>query len=419
MKQWLIRLQLLVMCLGFAFIGVQDGTLGVLLPSLQHHYALNAQSISSVFVALTSGYLVAALLTGPLVSRLGERRTLSAGAGVVMLGLAGIASAPPWALVLAALLGVGFGVAIIDAGLNTFVAALPNNEALLNYVHAIYGSGALISPLLASGLLATSGRWTQVYVLMAGLAALLVIGFVVSLRVQTPSVIPSPAAPAAQGNLFAATLSLPAVRLSSWFLLIYIGVEVTIGSWSFSYLREAREQPMMLAGWVATSYWLGLTLGRLAIGGLVRQFGSLRLIQLCLLGALGGLVALWALPGAVGVALALLWTGISIGPIFPTLIATLSHTVPARLLATTIGLITSLGALGGALFPWLAGTFANQLGVGILPPFVIVLLATLLLIWLAFQRSIQPESQRAASASPLPRMSVPSCRIPSRMEADG
>jgi fucose permease len=65
---------------------------------------------------------------------------------------------------------------MLDAGLNSYIASLPENTALLNYLHAFYGAGALLGPLVASSFLALGWVGNSVYLVWIGIAILVVIG---------------------------------------------------------------------------------------------------------------------------------------------------------------------------------------------------------------------------------------------------
>lgn len=382
------RPQLALAFAAFVFIGLQAGALGVMLPSLQGEYGLTKRTVSFLFVVSIAGYLLAAFGSGPLVEWLGRRRFLSLGGVVLTLGLTTLATVPPWGVALPAAAAIGFGVAVVDAGLNAYVAALPDNTRRLNYLHACYGAGALLGPLLASGILAGGGHWSAVYALLAGLAALVTLGFgtLFPARRHEEAV---RVAPLAGWRALAELLALPVAWLAALFLLVYVGIEVSVGDWAYSLLTEARGQPTLLAGWFVSGYWAGLTAGRLALGGLARRLGNARLLQLCLGGVVGGLL-LWLVPGPLAAASALVLTGASLGPIFPTVIAIMPVVLPRRLLATAIGVLTSLGATGAALFPWLAGTLAAHFGIAILPLYAGALTVCMLALWLPLQPRVAP-----------------------------
>ena len=88
-----------------------------------------------------------------------------------------VALTPPFPALLPALFVIGFGEALLDAGFNAYVAGLPRNSALLNYLHAFYGTGALLGPLIASAILARSWGWNVTYLVWLTGGALAVVGF--------------------------------------------------------------------------------------------------------------------------------------------------------------------------------------------------------------------------------------------------
>lgn len=136
------RWQLTLAFFSFILIGANDGAVGVLLPSMMSHYNVDKGTIGLFFLSMTLGFLISAFNSGLLVAKLGQRLFLMLGAGLILLCASIISLAPPFFIFVAMLLPLGFGVAIIDAGLNAYIASLPRNTALLNYLHAFYGAGA-------------------------------------------------------------------------------------------------------------------------------------------------------------------------------------------------------------------------------------------------------------------------------------
>ena len=171
-----LRLQLGLAFLAFILIGANDGAVGVLLPSLQAFYRVDKATIALLFLASTAGYLSAAVTSGALVERWGLRRFLLLGTSSFLSAVALLTLHPPFLLVLGVLLLLGFGVAVLDAGLNTYIAGLPDNTALLNYLHAFYGLGALIGPLVASGVLAVGLGWNSVYAVWGAISVVVLAG---------------------------------------------------------------------------------------------------------------------------------------------------------------------------------------------------------------------------------------------------
>ena len=170
------RVHLALAFAAFILIGCNDGTLGVLIPSMRAFYHIDAITFSWLFLASVIGYLSASFNNGLLMARLGQRRFLLLSLVIFCLGALLYSLRPPYAFFLCSGMIVGFGVGMIDAGLNTYIASLPNNATLLNYLHAFFGVGALLGPLVASTLLAQGLGWQTVYMVWLGLALLILLG---------------------------------------------------------------------------------------------------------------------------------------------------------------------------------------------------------------------------------------------------
>ena len=383
------RLRLAELQVGLAFfafilIGANDGALGVLIPSMRLHYGVDKATIGLLFLFQTVGYLVAAFNSGLLVEKLGNRRFLVLGVVSFLLGVGTLSLMPQFMVILIMMLPLGFGVAIIDAGLNTYIASMPRNAALLNYLHAFYGIGALLGPLIASTILAIRWGWNSVCILWIGMSLVLLIGFQLVFREENISQ-REDTATRPESNVLVAALSVPMVWIAALFMLIYVGAEVSVGSRTYSFLTEERHAPILLAGWMVSGYWIGLTLGRLTLARVTLRIGSERLILGCLVGVVIGGLFVWLLPVYAVSAVGLGLIGFSFGPIYPTTIALISDRVSGRILPSVIGFMVSLGSIGAAICPWLAGLLAQRFGLWSLMPYVIILTAAMVLLWRVLQ----------------------------------
>jgi fucose permease len=381
------RLHLVLAFIAFILIGCNDGTLGVLIPAMRSFYHIDAGTISWLFLASALGYLTASFNNGLLMAKLGQRRFLLLSLGIFCLGVLLYSLTPPLVFFLCTGTIVGFGVGMIDAGLNTYIASLPNNGKLLNYLHAFYGMGALLGPLVASGLLAQGLGWHATYIVWLALALLILAGMWFAFRRHEQPDQQSTQEKEQQGsNLLFAALRLRGVWLAAFFLLFYVGTEVGLGNWGYSFLTIARSGPSLFSAWIISGYWCGLTLGRLTLANLIPRLGVRRLITLCLGGVMLGVLLAWTLPGVWGAACGFCIIGFCLGPLFPTAIALMPQLVAPRLLPSAIGFLACLGSGGGALFPWLAGNLIQHLGYWFLLPFALVLTVSMLGIWLALNR---------------------------------
>jgi fucose permease len=385
-----IQLQIGLAFFSFILIGANDGAFGVLIPGIQAYYRIDKATIGFLFLMQTVGYLIAAFNTGPLVEKLGNRRFLLVGVVSFLLGALALGLMLPFDVVLVTMLLLGFGVAIIDAGLNAYIASMPRNAALLNYLHAFYGTGALLGPLVASTILAVRWEWNSVYFLWIGMGLIMLIGFRLVFQQEQKN---QQLEDIAQhgSNILITTLRLPIVWIAAFFLLAYVGAEVSVGSWVYSLLTEERHSSILFSGWLVSGYWLGLTLGRVALARVALHIGSERLVLYCLTGIILAALIFWLVPFYPISAFGLCMLGFSFGPIYPITISFLSHKVTHRVLPGAVGFLASLGSIGGALFPWLEGVLGQRVGLWTLMPLVILLAVAMIGLWELLQfRSNNP-----------------------------
>jgi fucose permease len=368
----------------FIIVGANDGAFGVVLPGIQAHYHADKATIGLLFLTTTAGYLLGSFNNGPLLEKLGRQRFLILGALAFLLGAGIISLMPPFPLLLPGYLVLGCGISLLDPGLNAYITSLPRSTSLLNYLHAFYGVGAWLGPLLASAWLTQRWSWNGVYMVWGSLCLLALLGFGLFFRGLDNS--ETATDEKASGNVLWMALRLRVVWLAALFLLVYVGAEVSLGNWSFSFLTEERHGALLLSGGIVSGYWFGLTLGRVTLAHAGERIGNRGLIQLCLAGVVLGLLLVWFVPYQPVSAFGLLLTGFCLGPIFPTTIALMPDLVPARLIPSAIGFLASLSAVGGSLCPWIAGNLAERIGLWTLLPFVIVLTGGMLCLWLALQR---------------------------------
>ncbi len=380
-----LRAQLGLCFFAFILIGANDGAFGVLIPSMRSHYGVSNATIGLLFLFATVGYLIAAFNSGLLVAKLGNRLFLLLGIGAFLCASMIISLMPPFTVLLFMLLPLGFGGAILDAGLNAYIAGLPRNTALLNYLHAFYGTGALLGPIIASGLLAIGFGWNSVYIVWIGICIVLGVGVGFAFKGHTRAENETTEKAETKQNVLFTALAMRIVWLGALFLLFYVGTEVSLGSWSYSFLTEERHGAPLLMGWAVSGYWLGLTLGRLTLARVALNIGEKRMIQICIIGVVAGVLLIWLVPLNGVSAIGLCLTGYCLGPIFPTTIALMSRLVPARILPSAIGFLASLGSMGAALFPWLAGNLAQFIGLWALLPYVILLTLVMLGLWMLLQ----------------------------------
>lgn len=370
----------------FALSGINVAASGVLLPEQIADYHVDKATIGLLFFTNSAGFVVAGAAAGWMIHRLGVRLTLLLGCGAFMAGTLYTATRPPFvAFIVIQILG-GFGIGVLESVLNAYLAGLPKATTRLNRLHAFFGVGALLGPLVATWVLG-AGPWTVVKLLIALAAVPLTIGFWVAYPRRSGEAGPgtepsSPEPPAAGRGLLGAALREPGVLFGALLLSVYVGLEIGVGNWAFSYLTEERGHTEVLAGYTVSAYWFGLTLGRFLISPVATRFGlaAAGMMYATMAGVVAAILLAW-LPGVVAATAGLALLGFFLGPVFPTTMAVAPELTAPRLVATAIGVMNAGSVAGGSALPWLAGAIAQGVGVWTLLPFAFVLALVQLVVW--------------------------------------
>ena len=314
----LARRRLLITFSIFVLLGLPEGIQGTAWPSIRTTFGQPVSNLASVITAYTLGYLLGTVSSGRMSEVFGPERALRLGVSLTLAGLLGYLFSPAWiAFVISALI-LGAGAGTVDSVINADVA-LRYGPRVMHLLHAFFGVGATLGPLLVTVLLQSDVSWRVAYGLLVVIEASLLAGLV-ALRAIPPAEIQHPVAAdrrpsaARPGMALAATLA---------YFCIYVATEVSIGQWSFSVLTESRSYSTGAAGLAVAGYWAGLTVGRLALGVIDRRLRPETLLRGAVATALAASVWFWAaLPGS-GLALAVL--GIAFAGIFPSLVLLTPH----------------------------------------------------------------------------------------------
>lgn len=355
----------------FIAIGIAEAGLGVLLPSILVDYNLTPATVTLLFVSQISGYIIAALTSSVVSRRLGLGRMLLLAASLLVMALLTYALSPAWWLMVAIGTLLGLGIGLIDAGVNTVIVQDSRSAHLIGMLHGFYGIGALSGPAIATSLLALGMNWRQVYRVLAGLISLLLVGVLGALLYRYPPLLkPSSTEQSPAWGNFRRALQTPLVLLFGAFLLVYVGIEASFTNWAYSVQVMARSISPLVAGYSVSAYWMGLTLGRFLLGYFLRSLGAIRTITMSLILLMIGVLAWWQLPDQW---MPLPLIGFALAAIFPTIIWLIPKRLPETLVSAAIGFATSAASVGAALIPTTIGWLANELGLGLIPLFMLPL----------------------------------------------
>jgi fucose permease len=392
-------LLLLLAYLAFISLGLPDTVLGVAWPSLRATFGISQSSIGAVLGAGMVGYFSSGLWAGVGVSRLGVGGLLAASSGLVAFALLGFALAPSWGVFFPMGIIMGLGSGAIDSGLNGY-AAVNFSVRHINWLHACWGIGASAGPALMTAALARGYGYRAGYGLLAAVLGGMALLFLFTRQRWGAPSGSSPATTEAVGTADAPAAAAPGEAPTTcdserrlgfrnalangrvWLQIVtfffYTGVESTVGQWCFSWMREQRGLPIEAAGFWTSAYWGSLTIGRVVLGGVVDRIGPDRLLRVATAGVVTGAALFASSGGWVGRA-GLLLTGVSLAPLFPTLMARTPARVGEGIAHHAVGFQVSAATLGSSLMPALAGVLVSRSGLGTIGGLFVVLGGALLL----------------------------------------
>jgi fucose permease len=367
--------------LSFIALGLPGGLLGVAWPSIRDTFELEQAALGTLLFTTTAGYLTASVFNGRVITQLGIGKTLLAATALITVGLLGIGLAPGWWFMILIALVMGLGQGIVDAGMNLYFANNFNTR-LMNWLHASFGLGAALGPLLMTELFRLEQSWRVGYFTIAAVHLVMVALFLITLqqwqnptgRVEQRSA--NPSAPS-----ISESLRRPPVLLGIVLFFVFTGMESTAGNWGYTMLTESRSVDIIIAGQWISLYWWSFTLGRLIFGFIGDRIPVKTAVWGCMFLMLGGAVLLTLNLGDVLSFLGLIVLGFALAPIFPLLMTVTPERLGKDHATNAIGFQVGAAGLGIAASPALAGVIASVTSLEAIGPFLIASAALTIILY--------------------------------------
>jgi MFS transporter, FHS family, glucose/mannose:H+ symporter len=343
-------------CLGMLAFGIVLTTLGAVLPSVIVRFGIDKAAAGALFLLMTFGILAGSLVFGPIVDRHGYRGMLAAATAFIIVGLEGIAFARGLDELRAAVVIIGLGGGVINGGANALVADISTEGkgANLNLLGVFFGIGAMGVPFVLGAL---SGAFSHAAVL-AAVGALVIVPLVVIMLTHFPAPKQAQGFPiAAAGRLFRE----PLLLLMGLMLFLESGIEITVGGWTSTFVKEELAVPERSALFLLSLYWMGMMLARLALGAILRRVSPFRVLYSCITIALIGTALLLSTERVAVAAIGVFLVGAGLAATFPTVLGFIGDRY-AALSGTAFSLAIAMALVGGMLLPYAAGVLGGRYG---------------------------------------------------------
>ena len=339
----------------FVVLGMPKSAFGIAWPSVARDFERSVGDLGLVITVYVVGYFLAALGTGRMTRRFSVGSLLAVASGLATVSLVGYSAASGWLLLLVAAVCLGLAGGLIDAGVNA-VVAVHHGARAMGMLHAGFGIGATLGPLMLTALIETDSSWRIGFAVLAvaqGLLALFYLGTRTEWTVEPTRPDPGLAArPDRKGVLWGALVV----------FALYSGVEVGTGQWAYTLLTEGRGVSTAAAGGAVTAFWAALTVSRLGLGAVGHRVSVHRLLAgSSVLVLVGAVALLWNPVDWVGLG-GLMVMGLALGPIFPLQTTLTPSRVGIAFTPTAIGFQLAAATVGAAVIPGGLGLLVSRVG---------------------------------------------------------
>ncbi len=366
--------------LAYVSLGLPDAVPGVAWPAVRRELDQPLGALGLLLMTSMVGYFASSFGSGWLVARLGVGGVLAGSGALIVIGMLGYAAAPAWDVMVGFAVFAGLGAGAIDAALNVY-AARHFSPRMMVWLHGCWGVGALLGPVIMTAAIGSaSGGWRTGYTILAAIIGAITAGVVLTRRQWDAPVARADAAPEVAPVSLGAALRRPAVLLNALSFFVYTGLEMSIGAWCTSLLRESRGASEDAAGHAAALYWGSVMVGRFAMGGLTARVSPDRILRVVTLAVPLVLSTLVLTPSLAANQAALIALGVLVSPIFPLWTALTPRRVGADAAAHAIGVQVAAACLGMSLIPGALGLLAERSSLEVVPVAWLVIAALVLVL---------------------------------------
>jgi len=382
------RTALTVMTTIFFMWGFITALNDVLIPHLKSVFTLNYTEVMLVQFTFFGAYFIMSLPSGKVLAHWGYRASIII--GLIVTGIGALlflpaAQAPSYPLFLFAFFVLASGITLLQVAANPYVSLLGAARyasARLNLAQALNSLGTTIAPKLGGFLILSAAvlgaaelaklspaaqaayKAQQAHLVQGPYIGIAIVLFVLAIVVwlcRLPQLENTAAADDSQ-HRFADALKLRRVWLGMLAIFVYVGAEVSIGSFMVNYLSlpDIGNMSEAAATGYVSLYWGGAMVGRFIGSALLTRIDTRKLLAFN-----AAVAALLVLTTMLTFGHVALWSVVAIG-LFNSIMFPNIFTLGIEKFGPLTGKVSSLlvmAIVGGAIIPLAQGALADHVGV--------------------------------------------------------
>lgn len=341
--------------IAFVALGLAMAALGPTLPGLADQVHASLSEISYLFTARSFGFLLGSLFSGKFYDRMRGHTVMAAMIVAMSATMALMTIIPTLGLLLAVMLALGTAEGALGVGGNALLVWVHQSRVppFMNALHFFYGVGGFISPLIIARTLAIKNTPAAPYFV---LALLILPAAALLLRLPSPQNQQVSDERAGMGRI-----NYKLVVLIALLLCLYIGAEVSYGSWIYSYVLKMNLGDENMAAYLTSVFWGSLTAGRLIGVPVAARFRPRTILLADLIGCFISIGIAIAWPASLTtITIATIAIGLSMASIYPTALTFAERRM--QITGQVTGFLIVGGSSGGMIVPMIIGQMFESVG---------------------------------------------------------
>ena len=368
-------LLLLVIYLSFISLGLPDGLLGSAWPTMYGELGVPISYAGVISMIIAAGTTFSSLQSGRIARRFHAGLVAAVSTLLTAVALFGFSvSSAFWMLCLLAI-PYGLGAGSVDASVNNFVA-LHYSGSHMNWLHCMWGVGAMTGPYIMGFVLSAGRHWSGGYRAVGSVQLILALVIFLSIPLWRRAGSSADAAQQTAALSLRQTTALPGAKAAMAVFFAYCALEQTAGLWASSYLALQRGVDSETAAFFGSLFFMGITAGRGLSGFLALKLNDRKMILLGFALTAFGIAAL-LLPGQLPALAGLVLIGLGCAPIYPSMMHATPHYFGTQNSQSMIGLQAASASAGVCLMPAAFGFIASRIGVALMPLYLLIMLAVM------------------------------------------
>jgi fucose permease len=339
-------------CAGLAFFGVTMLALGPVLNQL-------GDGANALPATLSAGIILGTILFGPVVDKFGYKWLLICGALLALAGIQGLANFNDITALHISMFMLGFGGGILNGETNALVAEIYDDSkrgTRLSILGAFYCIGALLWTLLNYFI-------TEYVIPLHCISCIMFVFVILFIAIQFPKAKPQGSVSLGKSM---ALLKYPSLILFALVLFFQSGFEGISGNFTVKFLENQHNTPNSAATLSLTFFTVGMLIGRIPLGAIMKKLKDSATLYLYLSIALAGVAVFYFAKNIELTYLSTALIGFGVGATYPIVFNYLGGAF-RNLSGTAFSIAIFIGLLGQFTFNKITGIFFDKSQFGYFP----------------------------------------------------